>query len=176
MKATAIMQYHYTVKDKLLLYMTAYYPLLVIHSAVRWLVLVAMLITIVRARYRSRKALPYTPTDNRLRVGTLAVVHLQAVLGMVLYGISPIIRYFYSAFGEAVHNRPVRFFGMEHSLVMTVSVIVVTIGSARAKRQTTDAGKHRAIWVWYGIALLLILSSVPWAFSPLTSRPWFRTF
>jgi hypothetical protein len=154
--------------------MTAYYPLLVLHSAVRWLVLVSMLVTIVRAWHRGRKALPYTRTDDRLRVAALATAHIQAVVGVCLYGISPIIRYFYSAFGEAVHNRQIRFFGMEHSLVMTVAVVVLTMGSARAKRQTTDTGKHKAIWVWYGIALLLILSSVPWAFSPLTSRPWFR--
>ena len=156
--------------------MSAYYPLLVLHSAVRWLVLAGLPVTAIRAWQRSRRQLPYTPTDNRLRVGTLAVVHLQALLGVVLYGISPIIRYFYSAFGDAVHNRQIRFFGMEHSLVMTVAVVVITIGAAKAKRKTTDAMKHKTIWVWYGIALLLILSSVPWAFSPLTSRPWFRTF
>lgn len=60
--------------------------------------------------------------------------------------------------------------------MMLVSVVIVTIGSMRARRQASDRDKFRTIAIWYGVALLVILLNIPWPFSPLVSRPWFRVF
>jgi hypothetical protein len=65
---------------------------------------------------------------------------------------------------------------MEHSLMMITATVIITIGSVKAKRRHTDHQKFRAMAIWYTIGLLIILTSVPWAFSPFTSRPYFRTF
>lgn len=60
--------------------------------------------------------------------------------------------------------------------MMITAVVFITIGSMKAKRQKGDDQKFRTILVWYGIALLVILSSIPWSFSPLISRPLWRGF
>jgi hypothetical protein len=60
--------------------------------------------------------------------------------------------------------------------VMLTAIILITIGSAKAKRKTTDQEKFKTMAIWLTIALLLILSSIPWSFSPLISRPMFRAF
>ncbi|WP_448635056.1 hypothetical protein [Pedobacter panaciterrae] len=65
---------------------------------------------------------------------------------------------------------------MEHSLMMVIAIVVITIGSARAKRKLTDPEKFQTMALWFSAGLLIILSSVPWAFSPLISRPYFRPF
>jgi cytochrome b561 len=65
---------------------------------------------------------------------------------------------------------------MEHSLMMVIAIIVITIGSAKAKRKLTDREKFKTMALWFSAGLLIILSSVPWAFSPLISRPYFRPF
>jgi len=97
-------------------------------------------------------------------------------LGVALYFISPIVSYFIHNFGEAVHNRIIRFFGMEHVTMMLIGIIIITIGGAKAKRKTTDVEKHKTTAIWFTLGLLVILSSVPWSFSPLISRPNFRWF
>jgi hypothetical protein len=66
---------------------------------------------------------------------------------------------------------------MEHSLMMLIAVITITIGSASAKRKTTDNEKFKTITLWFSIALLIILSSIPWPFVPFgANRPFFRAF
>jgi formate/nitrite transporter FocA (FNT family) len=89
---------------------------------------------------------------------------------------SPIVQYFFDHFKEAIHDRQIRFFGMEHITVMFISIIIITLGSIKAKKQTTDVLKFKTMAIWFTIALILIISSIPWAFSPLVSRPYFRPF
>ncbi|MES2704656.1 MAG: hypothetical protein V4649_18595 [Bacteroidota bacterium] len=161
------MQYHYA---------TMYYHLLATHSLFRWLVLASMLATIIRSFYCWSRNKPFTPRDNTLRLVTTSIVHIQFVLGLVLYFISPLIVYFLQHFKESMHNRQLRFFGMEHICVMLVAIVVITIGSAKAKRQPTARLKFKTMAIWFLVGLVLILSSVPWAFSPLVSRPYFRPF
>lgn len=150
--------------------------LLPLHSAVRWLVLIILIAAIVRSYYAYKKAIPYRKADKRLRELTTAILNIQLLIGLWLYSISPMVRYFLQNFQKGVKLREIRFFGMEHSLMMLIAVILVSIGSAKARKQRTDAHKFRTQWLWYGIALLVILSSIPWSFSPLTSRPLIRWF
>lgn len=153
-----------------------YLILLPLHSLIRWLVLLSLIFAIYRA-YRGwlgKKA--YTKLDERTRIITTTIAHIQLVVGLWLYFISPIVSYFLHNFKAAVHDRVIRFFGMEHITMMLIAIILVTIGSAKAKRKTTDAEKFKTMAIWCSIGLLIILSSIPWSFSPLTSRPLFRTF
>ncbi len=151
-----------------------YTYLLALHSLVRWFVLLA-LVTGIIAGYRGwlgKK--PFTSRSNFLRHSIATVAHIQLVLGVWLYFVSPIIAYFLHNFKDAVHNRQIRFFGMEHSLMMLVAIVLITIGSAAAKRKPTDKAKFKTMAIWFTIALLVLLSSIPWPFSPLVSRPWLR--
>jgi hypothetical protein len=68
------------------------------------------------------------------------------------------------------------FYRFVHISLMAISVVLVTIGSAKAKRVGPDRLKYKTILIWFSIALLLILTAIPWPFSPLSSRPFFRTF
>ena len=153
-----------------------YSTLLALHSAVRWLVLATLLYALFRAGRGWLGARVFSTWDDTVRRGTAGIAQVQLGLGLWLYGISPIVAYFLGHFREAVHERQLRFFGMEHSSVMLTAVLLLSIGSSKAKRQTGDRAKFRTLALWYGIALLLILSSVPWPFSPLVSRPAFRGF
>lgn len=60
--------------------------------------------------------------------------------------------------------------------MMFLAVAVISIGSGKAKREIKDAGKFKIMAIWFAVGLLIILSSVPWPFSPFTSRPYFRPF
>lgn len=153
------------------------YPtLLAIHSLVRWMVLAALLTALYRAYGGWRSGRAFSGVDHTLRRWTAIIAQVQLALGLWLYTVSPFSGYFLEHFPESVHLREFRFFGMEHSLMMCVSVVLVTVGSVKAKRKIADRGKFRAMAIWYTVALLIIVASIPWSFSPFTSRPLFRPF
>ncbi|WP_207505178.1 hypothetical protein [Telluribacter humicola] len=153
-----------------------YSTFLALHSLTRWLVLVSLLFAIFRAYWGWLSRREFTRLDNSVRHWTATIAHIQLMLGLGLYFISPIIDYFLHNFWDAIHQREIRFFGMEHSSMMIAAVVVITIGSAKAKRRQTDAEKFRTMAIWFAIGLFIILTSIPWSFSPLTSRPNFRAF
>lgn len=153
------------------------YPiLLALHSLVRWFVLGGLLFAIIWAYRGWLSNKTYTQFDERVRWITATIAHIQLIIGVWLYFISPIVNYFLNNFNEAVGQRQIRFFGMEHATMMLTAIIIITIGSAKAKRKITDTEKFKTMAIWFTIGLLIILTSVPWSFSPLVSRPNFRPF
>ena len=153
-----------------------YQFILAFHSLIRWLVLISLLVSIFTTYSGWFKHKVYTRQDNFIRMITVIIAHTQLIIGLWLYFISPIVNYFLHNFKDAVHNRQIRFFGMEHITMMVIAITLITIGSAKAKRQTTAHQKFKTTAIWFTIGLLVILSSIPWSFSPLISRPLFRSF
>jgi hypothetical protein len=154
------------------------YPILLFsHSLIRWFVLVTVLSTLIRSYYAWLANKPFTKSDNALRLVTLSFVHIQAVLGIVLYCVSPIVKYFFSNFKDAVHEKEFRFFGMEHSIMMLTAVVLISIASSACKKQPTDQKKFKMLAIWFSIAVFIILFSIPWNFGEITAnRPWIRGF
>ncbi|HEX8023872.1 hypothetical protein [Mucilaginibacter sp.] len=150
--------------------------ILALHSLIRWFVLASLLFALYRAYAGWLGNKVYSKFDDRVRVISATIAHIQLTVGLWLYFISPIANYFISHFKEAVHERQIRFFGMEHVTMMLIGITLITIASAKAKRKTTDQEKFKTMAIWLTIALLVILSSIPWSFSPLISRPLFRAF
>jgi hypothetical protein len=150
--------------------------LLATHSLIRWLVLVSLLYSIFIAYRGWLFKKPYTRADSVIRSVTTTIAHIQLVIGVWLYCISPVVSYFLHNFSTAVRERQIRFFGMEHITMMIIAITVITIGSAKTKRKPTDGRKFKTMAVWFTVALVIILSSIPWSFSPLTARPNFRPF
>lgn len=153
-----------------------YSTLLALHSLIRWFVLASLLLAIFWAYRGWLSGKIYSRFDNSIRHWTATIAHIQLTLGVWLYFISPVVSYFLSNFSKAVHIREIRFFGMEHSFMMLTAITIITIGSAKAKRKATDREKFKTMAIWFTIGLLIIISSIPWSFSPLTSRPNFRVF
>lgn len=151
-----------------------YSIILTLHSWVRWLVLISLLVAIYRAYRGWLLNKPFSKRDNAIRTITATTAHIQLVLGIVLYCISPVVRYFLQYFKQAVHQREIRFFGMEHVTMMLIAIVLITIGSAKAKRKLSAQQKFKTMAIWFTIALVIIFLSIPWQFSPLTSRPYFR--
>ena len=138
------------------------YPiLLTTHSLFRWLVLAGIVYTLFRSYYGWLGKKTFTAADNKLRIITTSIIHLQFIFGLVLYFISPVTDYFLKHFSTAVHDRQTRFFGMEHSLMMVVAVILITIGSIKAKYKTADTQKFKTLAIWFTIGLIIILTNIP---------------
>jgi hydrogenase/urease accessory protein HupE len=142
----------------------------------RWIVLVSLIFAIFRAYRGWLSGKEFSSFDDGVRHWTATAVQIQFMLGLFLYFISPLIEYFFTHFGEAVKEREIRFFGMEHSLMMVIAVGVISTASSRAKRLSTAALKFKTVAIGYSLGLLIILTSIPWGIWILTSRPFFRPF
>lgn len=153
-----------------------YFVLLTTHSLVRWLVLISLLIAVFRGWQGWLGKKPFTKFDNAIRSAAVTTLHIQWLLGLTLYFISPVVRYFFNHFKVAVHQRELRFFGMEHITMMLIAVILITAGSMKSKKRTTDEQRFKVMAIWFTIALVIIFASIPWQWSPFTRRPYFRWF
>ena len=153
-----------------------YSTLLFFHSLIRWLVLAFLLYSIYRAfvGYTTNKT--FSKTDNAFRHWTATVAHIQLMIGIILYTQSPIVKYFWKETEIGLQNLDLTFYGLMHIFLMLTAIVVLTIGSALAKRKPTDKEKFKTMLVWFSIALIIIFIAIPWTFSPLSSRPNFRTF
>lgn len=144
------------------------------HSLLRWLVLGSLVYTLYRAYMGYRQKRTFTATDNAARHWTATIAHIQLVMGILLYIKSPLTTYFRKHTGAALHQMEFAFFGLIHALLMFAAIIVITLGSALAKRSNTDEDKFRTLLRWYVAALIIISLAIPWPFSPLAQRPLIR--
>jgi Na+-driven multidrug efflux pump len=88
---------------------------------------------------------------------------LQFLIGLVLYAfVSPITKAAFNDFGAAMKNADIRFYAVEHILMMVIALVLVHIGRAKSKKATTSLKKHRSSAIFYAISLLIILASIPW--------------
>jgi hypothetical protein len=152
-----------------------YAYLLTAHSLFRWLVLISLLFAVYHAYAGWFQNKPFTPRENSIKAFASTITNIQFLIGLWLYFKSPIVGYFWDNFSSAIHERDIRFFGMEHITMMFIAVSFINTGSGLVKRRTTDRGKFKVIAIWFTVGLVIIFLSIPWKFSPFTRRPYLRT-
>lgn len=145
--------------------------LLHLHSALRWLVFVFMMATIIDSLFRMYR--PFKENERKLAFLSLVTLHTQLLIGLFLYFTSPMIAQFIEQ--GVIMKKPVaRFYVVEHLFGMAIATILVTVGYVRAKRQSEHWSKHRMLFFYYLAALILILLSIPWPFREVgAGRGWF---
>lgn len=151
--------------------------LLFLHSLIRWLVLISLCTSIfISSRKYWRKSV-FSKSDDQLRHWTATIAHIQLMIGMVMYFKSTTVAQFRAVGYHAASGigEPL-FFGLIHITLMILSVVIITLGSALARRQDSDREKFRLMFLFFGTALLLICAAIPWPFSPLAQRPFLSPF
>lgn len=146
--------------------------ILMIHSLLRYVILILLVFTIIKAFAGWFGNKEYTASDNKLSLFTFISAHLQLVVGLGVYFMSPVVKAGMSDMAAAMKEPVLRFWTVEHGLSMIVAIAIITLGRIMSKKGTTDAAKHRRIAIYYLLALVLIFSAIPWPFSAV-ARPWF---
>jgi hypothetical protein len=93
---------------------------------------------------------------------------------MLLYFQSPVVKYDLPHDPYHLVNEHA-YFRYIHITLMFIAVIIITIGSAKAKRVPEDQKKFRTMLIWFAAGLLIFVIAIPWPFSPLAGRPLLRT-
>ncbi|WP_420153166.1 hypothetical protein [Siphonobacter sp.] len=145
------------------------------HSIFRWLVLLSLIYALARAIQGYRSERVFTKTDDSVRHWTATIAHVQLLIGIILYTQSPLVSYYFGTSRKEALAEPF-FFSIIHIALMLLAVVGITLGSSMAKRKPTANGKFLTQIVWFSLALLLIFVAIPWPFSPLATRPYFRPY
>ncbi|MBB1149595.1 hypothetical protein H4K35_05515 [Myroides sp. NP-2] len=153
-----------------------YSTLLILHAVVRWLVVISLTTALGRSIYGYLNQRSFTRVDHILRHWTATFAHIQLVMGVMLYMKSPLVQYFWKNFSEAMQQLDLLFYALIHSLTMLIGIVVLTIGSALAKRKQTDREQFKTMGLWFGMAFILFLVAIPWPFSFFAQRPFIRLF
>ncbi len=142
-----------------------YNTLLALHSGLRYIVLLliglALLLSVIALFARK----DYTETNRKLSLFAMISTHTQLIFGFILYFFSPLVNYRNMA--EAMKDTMTRYWTVEHSVMMIFAVILITVGHIRAKKAVIALNKHRAIALYYGLAVLVILLAIYQSGRPL---------
>jgi hypothetical protein len=139
-----------------------YLTMLALHSVLRWLVLGAGLIAVVRAA-AGLSGRPFTATDSAAARWFVVSLDVQVLVGLILYGaLSPLTATALRDMGSAMSQPLLRYWAVEHLTGMIVALALAHIGRARIRKGTTDPARHRAALVFFGLALLIMLIAIPW--------------
>ena len=149
-----------------------YSGILLIHSWLRWVVLLLGVAAFARALARAQR--PWTPTDQSVGRWFTITLDIQVLLGALLYFVlSPFTDEAFKDFGAAMSNSGLRYWLVEHVFGMVIGVALAHVGKARIAKASNDARRHRLAAIFYGLALLAIVLSIPWPGTP-NGRPVFR--
>ena len=100
--------------------------------------------------------------DLRLSLFALILAHLQLLVGLALYLISPNGLKAVQTLGMGGLNSASRLLAVEHPFINIIAIVLITIGWSRHKKFMEGSKKFKSIAIFYGLGLVLILSRIPW--------------
>lgn len=134
------------------------------HSGLAYLLLAGLVIALGLVIVSAITKKPFSESTRKFALIGLILAHLQLVIGLVLYFLSPVG--FSALSGDAMKDSVIRFNTIEHPLTMIIAIVLITIGYSRSKRGLTDSAKYQSIIIFYLIGLFLILLRIPWSIWP----------
>jgi hypothetical protein len=153
-----------------------YSAFLLIHSLIRWVVLIAGVVTIARAISGITGRRNWAAGDGAAVRWFSIALDVQFLIGLLLYvWLSPFIRDAWADMAATMRNAPLRFFAVEHVTGMLIGIALVHVGKSKIGKATDPAQKHKLAAIFFGLAMVVILLSIPWPGMP-GGRPLLRGF
>ncbi|NRA91926.1 MAG: hypothetical protein HRU26_04450 [Psychroserpens sp.] len=140
-----------------------YSVLQMIHSYWAYLVVAMAVIASFNALIKFFGGKEFQAVDFRIALFTLIVTHIQILIGIILYFVSPFGFKNISANGMGGLDSFGRLLAVEHPFVGILAVALITVGYSKHKKKLTSKPKFKVLSIFYTLGLLLILSRIPWS-------------
>lgn len=142
-----------------------YTGLLHLHNLLRWIVLVFLILVLIRHLMGLRKNSPISKPDKKVALILLIATDITLLVGLYQWisgslGLKLIQA---AGFAEVMKDKAARFFAVEHAVGMLFAIIFIHIGYSFSKK-VGESENHKKAFVWYLIAFLLIMATIPWPF------------
>ena len=150
-----------------------YNGLLHTHNLLRWIILILLFVAFYR--HLLAKTRTFNATDKKIGKILMISCDITLLIGLYQWITGPLGLKMIQSAGMSVvmKDRVARFWAIEHTVGMLIAIILVHIGYSYAKKNIDNSVKHKRSMIFYGLALLIILISIPWPFRELIGRPWF---
>lgn len=142
-----------------------YKTFLLLHSGFRYLVLILIVLALIQALTGMFGRKAYTETNRKINLFAMISAHIQLLLGLILSFFSPLVMY--DNMGAAMKDTMARYWTVEHLAMMLFAIILITIGHSRSKKALNALNKHRAVAMFYGLAILVIIVAIYQSGRPL---------
>lgn len=149
-----------------------YTGLLHTHNLLRYVVVILLIISIVKSFSAWFGKKSFGKSDDKISLFLLISSHLQLLIGLALYFMSPIVEAALSDMANSMKEPQLRFWAVEHISAMIIGIAIITLGRIMGKKAKTDTIRHRRQAIYFLLAALLIFSAIPWPWSAV-ARPWF---
>ncbi len=134
-----------------------------IHSYWAYIVLVILIVAVTNAFIGFFKKKEFKSKDLRIGLFTLIVSHIQLLIGFAWYFSSPWYKSLKTNGGEVMKDSASRLLAVEHPIMMILAIVLITVGWSKHKKKTESIAKFKTFVIFYGLALVLILSRIPWS-------------
>jgi hypothetical protein len=135
-----------------------YTTLFGLHSGLRYIVLLLLAVALLLAIIGLFAKKPYSEMNRKVNLFAMISTHTQFLVGLILYFFSPLVNY--SNMATAMKDVTQRYWTVEHSVMMLFAIVLITVGHSRSKKAKDAVNKHRAIALYYGLAVLVILVAI----------------
>jgi hypothetical protein len=81
---------------------------------------------------------------------------MQLLVGLILYLTSDMVQFS----GESMKNDTLRYWLVEHSSMMLIAIVLITLARTTSKKMTSDVAKHRRMVVFNVLAFVIILVAI----------------
>jgi len=134
-----------------------------VHSYWAFFVLTILFIAILNALIRIISKKSFNSTDLRISLFGLIFSHIQLLIGLILYFISPWFDQWSSLGMGVMKNNESRLYLVEHPITNILAIFFITIGWSLHKKQSESSKKFLRISLFYGFGYILLLSRIPWS-------------
>jgi len=128
-----------------------------IHSGWAYLAFLLLIIAVVNSIIGLISKKEYTAKDKKIGLYALGTIHIQLVIGFIIYFVSPL-----GFSGFSMSDSALRLTSMEHPLINIIGIALITVGWVKHKKLTSSESKFKTIAIYYGLGFVLILSRIPW--------------
>ena len=128
-----------------------------LHSTLAYVVLILLVVAVINAFLGLKNNRDFKSSDLRLSLFALIFTHIQFLIGLITYFMSPIGL---EQLGE-MKNASLRLTSLEHPLINLIAIALITIGWSKHKKTDLKKTKFKRIGFFYLIGLILILSRIP---------------
>lgn len=133
-----------------------------LHSYWAYLVILILFAAVINALIRLLGKKEYGAKDFRVSLFTLIVSHIQLLIGLILYFVSPKFEQWSIMGSEVMKTASVRLYLVEHPVINVLAIVFITIGYSKHKKKLTSESKFKTILIFYALGLICLLSRIPW--------------
>jgi NADH:ubiquinone oxidoreductase subunit 2 (subunit N) len=128
------------------------------HSGWAYLALLLLVVAVVNSLIGMTSKKEFTPRDRKISLFGLIATHIQLLVGLILYFVSPLGK---ASLGQ-MSDATLRLTSLEHPLINIIAIVLITIGWSKHKKAATNEAKFKSITLFYGLGLVFILARIPW--------------